>query len=89
MSSHLTGQRRSLQHLKPRGGAITAAAAAAGPRRQSVSDPTAAGRLNRKLETVLAYGAEFAAEIGRQLRKLPPPETFSPRHSQVGKGEEK
>jgi hypothetical protein len=54
-----------------------------GRRRQSVSDPTAAGRMNRKLETVLAYGAEFAAEIDRQLNKLPPPESYLDRSSQV------
>jgi hypothetical protein len=54
-----------------------------GRRRQSVSDPTAAGRMNRKLETVLAYGAEFAAEIDRQLRKLPPPESYMDRSCQV------
>jgi hypothetical protein len=54
-----------------------------GRRRQSVSDPTAAGRMNRKLETVLAYGAEFAAEIDRQLSKLPPPESYLDRSSQV------
>jgi hypothetical protein len=52
-----------------------------GRRRQSVSDPTAAGRMNRKLETVLAYGAEFAAEIDRQLSKLPPPESYLDRRS--------
>ena len=39
--------------------------------------------MNRKLETVLAYGPEFAAEIDRQLRKLPPPESYPDRGSQV------
>ncbi len=87
MSVPLNGQRRSLQH-PPKLRAMVAAAPGAG-RRHSVSGSlagtaAASARTNRLLETVLAHGPEFEAEIERQLQKLPPPESYSlTRSSQV------